>query len=139
MTRRLSPPSTVPSEHAEQVALLQWAKMTRKRLPELALLFAIPNGGDRNAIVAKKLKAEGVRAGVPDLFLPVARDRFHGLFLEMKRTDKRPVRNGKGGVSPQQSQWIDALRDQNYRVEVCYGWQESAAVLESYLTEKSKL
>lgn len=125
--------SLTPTEHAEQVALMGWAKLQQRRLPELVLLFAVPNGGDRNAIVAKKLKNEGVRAGIPDLFLPVAREGFHGLFIEMKREDKRPKRGGAGGVSKVQQQWISALREQGYKVEICYGWQEAAAVLEDYL------
>src|SRR5262245_64718583 len=53
------------------------------------LCFAIPNGGARDVITAGRLKAEGVRAGVPDVCLPVARAGYHGLFLEVKRPDRR--------------------------------------------------
>ena len=61
------------SEHQEQKALIQWARLNQQRFPELDLLFAIPNGGLRNIRVARKLKSEGVKPGVSDLFLPVAR------------------------------------------------------------------
>ena len=54
------------SEHDEQVLIFKWARLSEGRWPELALLFAIPNGGHRHKAVAAKLKAEGVRAGVPD-------------------------------------------------------------------------
>jgi hypothetical protein len=46
--------------------------------------YAVPNGGYRNIYVARKLKAEGVKAGVADLCLPAARRGYHGLYLEMK-------------------------------------------------------
>ena len=48
------------TEHEEQVALMRLVEMHKGRWPELGMLFAVPNGGDRNVIVARKLKAEGV-------------------------------------------------------------------------------
>ena len=58
-----------PTEHQEQKTLVQgWWPRVQRRWPGV-LLYAIPNGGDRNPIVAKKLKAEGVLAGIPDLYL----------------------------------------------------------------------
>lgn len=115
-----------PSEHAEQVMLINWAKALSGPHPELALLHAIPNGGDRNTIVAGKLKAEGVKRGVPDLFLPVARHGFHGLYIEMKRQT--------GGVlSQHQVWWIKELRNQGYMVEVCKGFNHAADVIRDYL------
>lgn len=127
-----------PTEHAEQVSLFGWAKLKRAELPELALFFAIPNGGDRHAAVGRQMKAEGVRAGVPDTFLPVARGGFHGLYIELKAQDRRPKRGGKGGVSEAQQEWIEALRNQGFRVEVCYGWREAAAVIEDYLRKENE-
>jgi len=121
------------SEHQEQVLLIQWAKLHAKKYPELELLFAIPNGGDRNARVGKKMKDEGARAGVPDLFLPAARNGRHGLFIELKTPARKPKRAGKGGVSADQEWWIDRLNNQNYAAVVCYGWKEAAAILEGYL------
>ena len=70
-------------EHAEQVLLMQWWALSHKLfgVPE-QLLFAIPNGGERNIIVAARMKKEGVRAGVPDLFLAAPKGGFHGLLTE---------------------------------------------------------
>lgn len=101
------------TEHAEQVSLVQWLDATH---PEL-LYFAIPNGGNRNIITASKLKAEGVKAGVPDLFLPGLK-----LFVEMKRV--------KGGsVSPQQKYWHERLTNCGYRVVVCKGAAEAVDII----------
>ena len=66
-------------EAEHQAALFRWASLVSLRLPELRLLFAVPNGGHRHRAVAARLKDEGVKAGVPDLFLPVPRGAFHGL------------------------------------------------------------
>lgn len=114
-----------PDEHQIQATLIRWADMAAAKHPELRLLHAIPNGGQRNKIVAAKLKAEGVRSGVPDLFLPVPRDAFAGLYLEMKTPT--------GKVSKPQKQWHSDLRAQGYRVEVCRSWHYAAAIICAYL------
>ena len=93
------------------------------------LCFHIANGGSRGKAEAARFKAEGVKAGVPDLFLPVARGPYHGLFIEMKRQ--------KGGkVSDAQKAWISALIDQGYLAVVCYGWKDAAELIEDYLEER---
>lgn len=118
------------SEHQEQAALIKLCKLNEKKYPELALLFAVPNGGVRHIGTAVKLKAEGVKSGVPDLFLPVPRGKYHGLFIEMKAA--------KGKLSINQSWWISALSATGYRVEVCYGWESAAKVIEDYLGGKAE-
>lgn len=118
-----------PHEGEEQATLFSWAAMKRGKYPELDLLFHIPNGGSRGKAEAARFKAEGVKPGVPDLFLPVARGPYHGLFIEMKRK--------KGGkVSDNQKAWIAALTVQGYLAVVCYGWKDAASLIEDYLDEK---
>ena len=46
-------------------------------------VFAIPNGGSRDRREAARMTAQGVKPGVPDLFIPRAAGKFHGLFIEM--------------------------------------------------------
>ncbi len=124
-----------PLEHDEQRSLMTWAAVMAREIPELNLLFAIPNGGHRNMLVAKKMKAEGVKPGVPDLFLGYARRGFHGLWIEMKTVANKPkTLKGKGGLSDAQIWWRDALRANGYRVETCYGRDEAVAVLKDYLS-----
>lgn len=114
------------TEHDEQVALFQWAAHMSVRHPELRLMYAIPNGGLRNPVVAGKLKAEGVKAGVPDIFIPVARGGYHGLYIELKRT--------KGGrLSIEQAQWITDLLGQGYAVYKAEGWVKAKEIIEQYL------
>jgi hypothetical protein len=121
--RRRSP---LLGEHAEQAALFRWAEFARARLPELALLHAIPNGGHRHKATAARLKAEGVKRGVPDVCLPVARNGAHGLYIELKTE--------RGKATPEQLGWIRALRRQGYVAEVCRGWESARSMIEHYLT-----
>ncbi|MDQ7733782.1 VRR-NUC domain-containing protein [Halomonas sp. SpR1] len=127
------------SEHQEQVALFKWAEYGVGRWPALELLYAIPNGGMRPSkertnkrgrtvrysVEAQKLRAEGVKSGVPDICLPVPRGPYHGLYIELKTRRGRP--------SEAQRQWIAALRRHGYRAEVCRGWEAARAVIEDYL------
>jgi hypothetical protein len=124
---------TFPLESDEQQAVFAWAAWNHARYPELRLMFHVPNGGHRHERVAAKMKREGAKEGVPDIFLPVARQGFHGLFIEMKAESSRPKRGGKGGLSELQAHWIGELRLQEYRVEVAYGRREAIAILENYL------
>ena len=116
----------LPSEGQEQATLFQWAEARSFVYPELRLMFHVPNGGGRSKAEAGKFKMEGVKAGVPDIFLPVPRGKYHGLFIEMKR-----LRGGK--VSKEQSEWIESLHRQGYAAEVCRGWQEAAELICGYL------
>lgn len=114
------------SEATEQERLISWAQWQHNRFPELKLLFHIPNGGSRNALEAANLKRQGVKAGVPDLFLPVAKGTYHGLFIEMKW--------GKNTVTDKQDEWLHDLTVQGYKAAVCYGADEAIEIITDYLT-----
>ena len=116
----------IPTEAQEQAALFEWLHFTEWKWPELKLCYHIPNGGGRNPIEARHLKEQGVKPGIPDLFLPCARGGFHGLYIEMKR------RNG-GRVSIEQKKMILALKKQDYCVEVCQGWEEARDIITAYM------
>lgn len=76
------------------------------------------------------MKREGVLAGVSDIFLPVARGEFHGLYIELK------VKGGK--TSPDQEWWLEETTKQGYYSTVCFGWIEAKKVIEKYLEEEIK-
>ncbi len=113
------------TEAQEQGLLFDWAQIRQNQLPELGLLFHVPNGGSRHPAEAANLKRQGVKPGVPDLCLPVARGGFHGLFIEMKRKGGRPTEL--------QSAWLVDLAEQGYKAVVCHGFEEAVEVLEEYL------
>ena len=85
MKNVIKPGLPAPTEDEEQAALIEWAYIEGLRRPELMLLYAVPNGGYRPPRTAAILKRTGVRPGVPDLCLPVARPPYHGLYIELKR------------------------------------------------------
>ncbi len=79
----------VPTEHQEQVCVIDWASLNKKKHPALRWLFAVPNGAHKSRAAALKFQKEGLKPGVSDLFLPEARGGYNGLF-EMKRVNAKP-------------------------------------------------
>jgi hypothetical protein len=128
------------TEHSQQVALFAWAADSVGTYPALAYMFAIPNGGLRDVRTATNLKAEGVKSGVPDIFLPFAiqydyeQAIYHGCFIEMKIEKYRNHKNG--GCSEAQLDFIEWIANSNYYVKVCYGWEEARDTLINYLEGK---
>lgn len=153
------------SEHAHQRALFAWANMAANYgfaaawddrsytvqghalairnapVEALAHLYAIPNGGFRDKVTAGKLKAEGVKRGVPDIFLPALRGTWAGMYVELKRPQtlkagvrkKAIVDQAAGQTSNEQDIWIAYLRRTGYAVAVAFEWREAAKQLHSYL------
>jgi hypothetical protein len=125
----------VATESEEQHSLFLWAKAMERQIPELTMLFAIPNAGAARG----RLRLEGVKKGIPDLMLAVSIGEngkcaagriWHGLFIEMKR------RKG-GAVKLEQTAWLNALTEQDYRAVVCYGWDEAREQILKYLGRES--
>jgi hypothetical protein len=128
-TLRVQGPRQNP-EHVEQRALVEWARlMARTSEPDLALLFAVPSGGFRPWATAKRLAAEGVQAGIPDLMLPVSRWGWHGMFLELKA----PLREAR--PSNAQLWWMENLTAAGYYVVLAYGCDAARAAITYYLTD----
>lgn len=115
-----------PSEHEIQVALFEWLDAYLPTVgvdPRLA--WATPNGGHRHPAVAAKLKAEGVRAGVPDVTIAVPRHGFHGFYCELKAKRGRP--------SEKQLELVTLLRQQDYNVVIAKGLDEAMTAIKAYL------
>lgn len=113
------------SESVEQICLFRWANGELSRHPELEFMYHVPNGGHRSKTTAAKLKMEGVKSGVPDVTLPVARGGYHGLYIELKVKKNKPTEN--------QKKWIEALKQNGYFVVVCYGWVDASEKILEYL------
>lgn len=141
-------PTKTPLETVEQQLVVTWADHTLFQDPLLnklykvgLMLFAVPNGGSRArskrvrgvSIEALRMKREGVRAGVPDLFLAIPVKHgdkvFHGLFIEMKRKRKTD-----SSVSEEQLAWQQRLQERGYASEICYGHQAAIDTIKAYLS-----
>lgn len=167
------------SESSHQIALFCWAAKAQRigfflasderswtvpndtwkeeeRVPELAWLHHIPNGGSRGdsaksrAIAGGQLKAEGVKSGVFDLFWPLVRNEriysghgselvsilWAGLYIEMKKPSEKRADRYDAGCSDAQKAFGAYAHSQGYYVCVCYSWQEAAKVLQDYYEGK---
>lgn len=121
------------TEHNEQCVIFEWAMLNAERYPELNLLYAIPNGSYKSKSAARKFKAEGLRAGCPDMCLAVKSDtdsrwpdeQYNALYIELKRPG--------GRVSPAQKVWIDWLNEYGNYACVCYGADLAIAKICWYL------
>lgn len=119
------------TEHAHQVAVFMWAALPeqQKAYPELRYMFAIPNGGKRDKITAANLKAEGVKPGVPDIFLPIPKGPWHGLFIEMKKTKDYVI-------SEDQLKWSKYLFEADYCDLYCFSFAEAKRNIIEYMNLK---
>ena len=112
-----------PSEAQEQEVVFQYADLQKN--PAWQLLFAIPNGGYRAKKTGAALKKQGVKPGIPDMFLPISRNGFHGLWIEMK--------SHKGKTTDTQEVWHDNLRKEGYKIEVCHSADSAIDTLKNYI------
>lgn len=121
--------SGCPSEQSEQKWLMEWSMQpsVREQYPELAMLYHIPNE-NKDKITATILKSMGVKAGVPDLHLPIPSGRYHSLYIEMKARDGKP--------EPEQLWWAEHLKANGHAHAICYGWEQAREVLLWYLNLK---
>ena len=125
---RLTPaPHAAPTEHEEQCALFAWAEANEGAFPELANMFAVPNGGYRPMATAQRLAEEGVKAGVPDALLLCRRGPYGGLAIELKRADR------SNHATPEQRAWLKRLAAAGYMAVICYGADEAIGVIAAYL------
>ncbi len=123
-------PGRARKAEAEGDEQAQLIKQFRAAYPvEGALLIHVPNGGSRkNAFEGWRLKEQGVRAGVSDLLLPVARGGFFGLWIEFKAAPPNDA-----AVSDSQKDWVALMRAQGYAAEICLGVAAAFQVLADYL------
>jgi hypothetical protein len=126
-------PAADPLESVHQERFFQAAKLHEQKWPELRYLFAVPNGGLRFQREAQALKRQGVRAGVPDVWLPVARTApgggvYHGWVGELKR-----YAGVASDLSEDQKRWLAWLRSQGYCADWYRGWDLMWASLVTYL------
>ena len=106
-----------PSELSDQIFVV-------KELRKAGIAFAaVPNGGRRDRREAARLKASGVRPGVPDILIfdnPPKRPESHSAALEMKREGSTP-----SAVSAPQREWLQRLEGCGWATVVGNGAQDA--------------
>ncbi len=117
----------------EQEAFFQWREYNLHTYPGIEDMFAIPNGahlqGDsrRRAMQWARLVRQGAKKGVHDIFLPVPKGQYHGLWMEMKAA--KPHRST---ISKEQKDWGKRMKDRGYMVRFVYGCEEAIAAVHAY-------
>jgi len=130
---RLRPPVEIdPLEAWHQETLFNQVDLFMAQLPELQDYFAVPNGGWRHKATAVAMQRQGVRSGVPDTILPIARRGYHGLAIELKR-----YRTGR--IEEEQEKRLTRLAKNGYRAIVCWGWLAAWEELLWYLGREDLL
>lgn len=119
---------TDPLEEAEQRALFDWRNRMTGKFPELRWLHSSLNGVPLSQGLAVKMRSLGMTAGVCDVFLPVKRGAFSGLYIEMKRLKGVP-----SDLSDDQEEFIQFTNEQGYYATWCKGWEAAKQVITDYL------
>ncbi|MDT3718457.1 VRR-NUC domain-containing protein [Pseudomonas oryzihabitans] len=122
-TRKKKP---VDWEGKEQAALFRWIDLQYPK--DSKLIYHVPNGGDRHMLTAKKLKAQGVRAGMPDINIDIPRGGWHGMRIEFKATPPRDA-----DVAANQEATLQLLNDQGYLAIVCRGVHDAEEHIRAYM------
>ncbi len=128
MTDYIHAEGQTASESVEQQALFRWAAFAAGKYPELRLLYHIPNEGKRSASQGARMRAEGLRAGVPDICLPVPRGGYSALYIELKAGRNKPTDD--------QLAWLAALDAAGNKTAVCWGWQAASKAVKAYLEKR---
>ena len=113
------------TEHQHQAAYFDWVRAKERQDPTYSCIFAIPNGGNRKVQYAVKMKREGLKSGVWDIHIPISKDGWAGLWIEMK------VKPNK--LSPEQKAFGDLMQSFGHKLAVCYSFEEAKAQTEVYL------
>lgn len=113
--------------HEENIqrALFAWLRIKHGDVADQ--FIHVPNGGYRSKATAGRLKAAGVRRGVPDILGFVPRHNFVGIAIELKATG--------GRLTPQQAEWLDHLNSIGWLATVCVGLDKAQETIASYLRE----
>jgi len=132
---KVTTPKRNDNEHQIQKEYFKILSLNENEFPELAFIFAVPNGSLRNIRVAVKLKAEGVKRGVPDIMIPIMTSKqfghnmlgysMGGCFLETKTE--------KGVMSKEQKAYRLFLIEQGYEHIICRSVSELVSATENYL------
>jgi hypothetical protein len=117
-------------EHDQARALIVWRDYVKATEPRIRWLHAVPNGGKRDPVTARKMREEGCTPGVWDYFLPVPRDCFHGMYLELK--------SESGKLSKDQIEFEKFAISHGYFCSVCRSWFEAKKIIEFYLSMEEK-
>lgn len=108
-----------------QKSCITWFRLQYRHLGKV--IFAVPNGGHRNAREAAIMKAEGVTPGVADVILLVARHGFNSLCIEFKTE--------KGRQTELQKEWQEQAEKNGNKYIICRSFVDFKKYIDDYLSD----
>lgn len=118
-------------EEWHQEAFTRWARLNQSRIPQLELYYHTPNGGRRDKKTAARLVGQGVKKGVPDIFIPAQGKGMPGIYIELKVYGNY--------ADKEQNEFLRAVKGQGYYACICYGWRAAAEVVDRFYTRPNDL
>ena len=118
----------IPSEYEECKAF--WQYLVRLRLDDDWTKHANERKGD-DVWFIKALYAIGFRKGLPDYQNIVPNEKYHSLWIEMKRVDQRDVKK-----KPEQDEWIERLLKRGHYATYAYGCDDAIRIYKDYVNNK---
>lgn len=113
------------TESQEQILVMDWCRMMEYKYPELELMHHNVNEGKRSKRYGAIKKKEGMKKGVPDLCLPVAKGLYHSLYIELK--------SKTGRATLEQKEWVNKLNKYGNKAVFARGADEAIDIIEWYL------
>ena len=114
-------------EAIEQAKVIAWARANERNYPYLWMLHSSLNGVKMTKAQAVRAIAQGMKKGVADLFLPVKKGVYSGLYIEMK--------SEKGRTSIDQSKFLTAVSENDYLAHICYSAVEAIDKIKGYYNQ----
>jgi len=124
-----------PTEHQIQCAIVEWANIVdspyvhstkdliHKKIGDFLIKNA--NEGKRSWAQGKKMKKEGLKKGVSDLFLAIPASNSAGLWIEVKTI--------KGKISESQEEWLRLMNFAGYGTALIRSVDEGIKTIKNYL------
>ena len=113
------------NEQKNVIAIARFMAKDEKKYPFLHRLHSSQNGENRKTEGQRtRANAQGLLKGLSDLCLPVPRNGYHGLYIEMKYN--------KGKPTPEQKKFIEDSLLLGYQAVICWSAKEAIQVIEDY-------
>lgn len=119
------------TEDEAQAAVFLWAEYAAAAYPCLRLMYHIPNEGKRSITYGARLKRLGMKRGVSDICLPVARGGYHGLYIELKAAGGKPA--------PEQKDFLRSVNIEGFLGVLCHGSREAITLIERYVKGEERV
>lgn len=112
------------SESTEQQLVFEWASWNKNKYPGLETMYHVPNEGKRSASTGRRLKREGLKSGVSDICVPVAKSGYSNLYIELK--------TGKNKATESQLEFIGGINKYGGKALVVYEAENAIEVIQAY-------